>query len=52
MNANMLQVTTPQSRLPELIAVAGERASMRHEADARVALAKVLGVPAEDILAP
>ena len=51
MNANMLQVTTPQSRLPELIAAAGERASMRHEADARVALAKVLGVPAEDILA-
>src|SRR5436309_7889394 len=29
MNANMLQVTTPQSRLPELIAAAGERASMR-----------------------
>ena len=26
MNANMLQVTTPQSRLPELIAAAGERA--------------------------
>ena len=29
MKANMLQVTTPQSRLPELIAAAGERASMR-----------------------
>jgi hypothetical protein len=29
MNANMLQVTTPQSRLPELIAAVGERASMR-----------------------
>ena len=29
MNANTLQVTTPQSRLPELIAAAGERASMR-----------------------
>jgi hypothetical protein len=28
MNANMLQVTTPQSRLPELIAAAGARASM------------------------
>src|ERR1700736_331000 len=28
-DANMLQVTTPQSRLPELIAAAGERASMR-----------------------
>src|SRR5438132_143560 len=29
MNANMLQVTAPQCRLPELIAAAGERASMR-----------------------
>ena len=29
MNANMLQVTTPQSRLPELIAAAGERAGRR-----------------------